>query len=174
MARRVVAFARSLRPKPQQLQARRIRMRPVHLPSRLLVREAIAATLGEGGSSLGRTAQALGVSTRSLQRHLADTGTTYSELVTDVRLDAACRLLAGTEERISDIALLLGYTGPSSFSRSFMRLMKIQPVAYRREHREGRVPAVASGPSRLARNGKTPRRHWHKKPRDIPVGERDR
>ena len=168
------ACAHSLRPKPQQLQARHIPMRPVHLPSRSLVRDAIAASLPDGGASLRRTAQVLGVSTRSLQRHLADTGTSYSELVADVRLDVACRLLAGTEKRMSDIALLLGYTGPSSFSRSFMRLMKMQPVAYRREHRNGCLAGVASGPSRLARNGKTPRRHWRKRPNEISAGEREK
>ena len=67
-------------------------------------------------------------------------GTSYSEMVADVRLDAACRLLVESNARISEIALRLGYAGPSSFSRNFTRLMKIPPVIYRRQQRNGTVP----------------------------------
>jgi hypothetical protein len=59
--------------------------------------------------------------------------------VADVRLDAACHLLVKTNERISDIALRLGYAGPSRFSRIFMRLMKTRPVTYRQEQRDGKA-----------------------------------
>ena len=68
-----------------------------------------------------------------MQRHLAEMGTSYSEMVVEVRLDTACHLLLESNERIADIALRLGYAGPSSFSRIFMRLMKVQPVIYRRQ-----------------------------------------
>jgi AraC-like DNA-binding protein len=109
------------------------------MPSRDAVRAAIAASLRHGGASLQRTANQLGVSARSLQRHLAEMGTSYSEMVAEVRLDAACHLLVASNARISDIALRLGYAGPSSFSRTFMRLMKIQPVIYRRQQRNGKA-----------------------------------
>jgi AraC-like DNA-binding protein len=122
-------------------------MKPVRvrLPSRHSIRAAIAASLRHGDASLQHTASQLGVSVRSLQRHLAETGTSYSELVTQVRLDTACHLLAESDERMSDIALRLGYAGPSSFSRTFMRLMQIQPVVYRQQQRNGK-----------ARRGKSP------------------
>ena len=35
--------------------------------------------------------------------------------------------------RLADIAKFIGYTNASSFSRTFVRLMKIQPVVYRRQ-----------------------------------------
>ena len=79
------------------------------------------------------TAQRLGISPRSLQRHLTGMGTSYSEIVAEVRLDTACHLLAESDQSISNIAQSLGYSGASSFSRIFMRLMKIQPVTYRRQ-----------------------------------------
>jgi AraC-like DNA-binding protein len=92
-------------------------------------------------------------------------GTSYSDLVAEVRLDTACYLLLDSNERISDIALRLGYAGTSSFSRVFMRLTKIQPVIYRRQRavqrndksRLGKEPHAGNQqkPSRLARNGKT-------------------
>ena len=115
-------------------------MKPVLMPSRYAVRAAIAASLRHGGVSLRHTANQLGVSARSLQRHLGEMGTSYSEMVAEVRLDAACHLLVASNARISDIALRLGYAGPSSFSRTFMRLMKIQPVIYRRQQRNGKAP----------------------------------
>jgi AraC-like DNA-binding protein len=129
------------------------------------VRAAIAASLYHGDAALQRTALQLGMSPRSLQRHLAGMGTSYSDMVAEVRLDTACHLLLESEERISEIALRLGYAGTSSFSRVFMRWTKIQPVIYRRQRavqrndkaRLGKEPHVGNQhkPPRLARNGKT-------------------
>jgi AraC-like DNA-binding protein len=93
----------------------------------------IATLLRDGDVSLRSTAQRLGISPRSLQRQLTAIGTSYSNLVAEVRLDAACHLLAEGELSIADIAYRLGYSGPSSFSRIFMRVMKIQPSVYRRQ-----------------------------------------
>jgi AraC-like DNA-binding protein len=73
------------------------------------------------------------MSPRSVQRHLAALGTSYRDIVAEVRLDTACRLLVESDASISEIALRLGYAGTSSFSRAFMRLTKIQPVTYRRQ-----------------------------------------
>lgn len=140
-------------------------MKPVHIPSRYSVRAAIAASLFHGDAALQHTALQLGMSPRSLQRHLAGMGTSYSDMVAEVRLDTACHLLLESNERISEIALRLGYAGTSSFSRVFMRLTKIQPVTYRRQRavqrndksRFGTEPHVGNRhkPPRLARNGKT-------------------
>ncbi|MET4387398.1 AraC-like DNA-binding protein [Bradyrhizobium sp. F1.4.3] len=100
-----------------------------------------------------------------MQRYLAGMGTSYSDMVAEVRLDTACHLLLESNDRISEIALRLGYAGTSSFSRIFMRLTKMQPVTYRRQRtvqgndksRLGKEPHVGNQqkPSRLARNGKT-------------------
>lgn len=75
-------------------------MKPVRLPSRYSVRAAIEASLRDGDASLQRIARQLGISSRSLQRYLAETGTSYSELVAEVRLDTACHLLVQSNERI--------------------------------------------------------------------------
>jgi AraC-like DNA-binding protein len=140
-------------------------MKPVHIPSRYSVRAAIAASLRHGDAALQRTAFQLGMSPRSLQRHLAGMGTSYSDMIAEVRLDTACYLLLESNKRISEIARRLGYAGTSSFSRVFMRLTEIQPVIYRRQHavqgndecRPGKEPHTGDQqkPSRLARNGKT-------------------
>jgi AraC-like DNA-binding protein len=108
-------------------------MKPVPVPSQHSIRATIAALMRHGDASLQRTAQRLEISPRSLQRHLTGMGTSYSEIVAEVRLATACHLLAESDRSISNIAHSLGYSGTSSFSRVFMRLMKIQPIAYRRQ-----------------------------------------
>ena len=102
-------------------------------PSRYSVRAAIAASLRHRGATLERTARQLGMSPRSLQRRLAEMGTSHSELVAEIRLDTACHLLVESDEPIWKIAARLGFAGASSFNRTFMRLMKTQPGAYRRQ-----------------------------------------
>ena len=108
-------------------------MRAVRLPSPHAVRAAIVASLRHGDATLDSTARALKISTRTLQRHLGHMGTSHSEMLAEIRLDMACRLLVNSSQRLSDIAKVLGYTNASSFSRTFVRLMKIQPVVYRRQ-----------------------------------------
>lgn len=103
------------------------------MPSHRAVRSAIAALLRYGGTGLPHTARKLGVSRRSLQRHLAEMGTSYSQLFEEVRADKACHLLAESDTRICDIAARLGFADAGSFSRTFLRVMKTQPRAYRRQ-----------------------------------------
>ena len=134
-------------------------MKPVQIPSRYSVRAAIAASLCHGDAALQRTAIQLGMSPRSLQRHLAAMGTSYSDMVAEVRLDTACHLLLESNERISEIALRLGYAGTSSFSRVFMRLTKIQPVIYRRQRAVQGNDKPRPGRGRM-RSTRTSRRDW--------------
>lgn len=108
-------------------------MRAVRLPSAQAVRAAIAESLRHGDATLDSTARALKISVRTLQRHLGRIGTSHSEMLAEVRLKIACRLLAHSTNRLSDIAKFLGYANASSFTRSFVRLTKIQPVVYRRQ-----------------------------------------
>jgi AraC-like DNA-binding protein len=63
-------------------------------------------------------------------------------MLAEVRLNIACRLLADSSKRLSDIAKFLGYTNASSFSRSFARSMKVQPAIYR-QHQRARKHALA-------------------------------
>ena len=83
-------------------------MKPVQAPSLYSVRAAIAASLHYGDAALQRAALQLGMSPRSLQRHLAWMGASYSDMVAEVRLDTACHLLLESNKRISEIALRLG------------------------------------------------------------------
>ncbi|WP_347338746.1 helix-turn-helix domain-containing protein [Bradyrhizobium zhanjiangense] len=108
-------------------------MRAVRLPSFQAVRAAIVASLRHGDATLDSTARSLKISSRTLQRHLGRMGTSHSEILAEVRLNIACHLLVDSRKPLSDIAKFLGYSNASSFSRTFVRLMKIQPVIYRQQ-----------------------------------------
>ena len=81
--------------------------------------------------SLDEAAQILGLSSRSLRRKLASTGTTYQRVLDAVRLAVAQRLIRETESSISSIAYELGFSHPSDFGRAFKKWSGITPLAYR-------------------------------------------
>lgn len=80
-------------------------------------------------------AQALGVSSRSMRRHLEDEGTCYEDLVAEVRRTLACELLANDALSAEQIAERLGYAELASFSRAFKRWTGQSPRAYRQAFR---------------------------------------
>ena len=52
------------------------------------------------------------------------------------------------------ISFRLGYSGASSFSRTFMRLMKIPPVVYRRQQAAQRTDSGSAGNNHSGRPGR--------------------
>jgi AraC-like DNA-binding protein len=71
------------------------------------------------------------MSRRSLQRRLAECGTTYSRTLARARFELASSLLADPEQQIIDIASRLGYSDPANFSRAFRRFAGVSPRDYR-------------------------------------------
>jgi AraC-like DNA-binding protein len=82
--------------------------------------------------SLPAVAAALRVAERTLQRWLADEGTSFDALVDDARRELAHRYLADRGISIAEVAYLLGYSEPSSFHRAFKRWTGITPAEHRR------------------------------------------
>ena len=60
-----------------------------------------------------------GMSTRTLQRRLAEAGLTFQGLLRDVRREMSDELLARSDYSQSDIAFLLGYSEVSAFSHAY-------------------------------------------------------
>lgn len=61
-------------------------------------------------------------------------GTSPREYLLRVRINAACRLLAETDRKTTDIAQETGFFDHSHFSRTFRRFMGVRPHVYRRRH----------------------------------------
>lgn len=79
-----------------------------------------------------RTAHALGMTVRTLQRQLRNRGLTFERLVQQIRVEAATHLLSHTTSSILDIALDLGYSDHAHFTRAFRGWTGVSPREYRR------------------------------------------
>jgi AraC-like DNA-binding protein len=96
--------------------------------------------LPHGKANRQTVARALGMSERTLSRRLAGEGTTYDELVDQLRRSLALQYIKAQSISVSQIAWLLGYEGSISFSHAFVRWTGRSPSAVRKEEQ---LPAVA-------------------------------
>jgi AraC-like DNA-binding protein len=107
----------------------------------LVVQRVIATRVpAEGHLRIAEVAEALDISVRTLQRHLAHEGFTFQEILRTDRLEKAMRLLETTRATVLDIALALGYSDHAHFTRAFHRARGIAPSAHRRAARAARYP----------------------------------
>lgn len=83
-------------------------------------------------ASLEDVAQQLAMAPRSLRRRLEEEGTSFRDLVEAERKQAAVQLLEGTEMKIEEMALQLGYGDTASFTRAFRRWFGRAPGEYRK------------------------------------------
>jgi AraC-like DNA-binding protein len=84
-------------------------------------------------ASLDEVARALALSPRSLRRKLDQEGTSFRTLVEDERRQLALQLLTGSEMKLDELAIHLGYTDTASFTRAFRRWMGCSPGEYRQK-----------------------------------------
>jgi AraC-like DNA-binding protein len=95
--------------------------------------EALVADLLEAErADLVTAAEAAGMSVRSLQRRLAESGSNYSALLDRVRFRLAVRMLEDPDVKLIDVAFALGYSDAAHFSRAFRRWSSTSPLEYRR------------------------------------------
>ncbi len=92
----------------------------------------ITQALSEGVPTVSDIAARLGMSSRTLQRRLADQGHVYQDLVDETRRSLAVRLLSRDEFSLAEIAFLTGYAEQSTFTRAFKRWHGQTPAKYRR------------------------------------------
>lgn len=94
-----------------------VRNRLLHTPGKLPDMEAIAAELC--------------MTSRTLRRHLVAEGTTFRDLVDEVRLILALELIETAHMGHKEIALRLGFHDLSSFIQAFRRWKGVTPSVYR-------------------------------------------
>jgi AraC-like DNA-binding protein len=88
--------------------------------------------LADGYLNIHGAAEIAGTSTRTLQRHLAKAGLSYSQLIQQVRLETSMGLLKDRNIKVMDAAFEVGYTDPSNFARAFRSFTGLSPQEYRR------------------------------------------
>jgi AraC-like DNA-binding protein len=94
--------------------------------------------------SIDEASEALGTSSRTLQRRLGEERTTYSEVLQEIRMDAGKHLLEMTDTRLSEIAKTLGFSNQSNFNRAFIRWAAVSPREFWRQRRKHGLAHEAS------------------------------
>jgi len=95
------------------------------------VREAVATELRTGPASMKKAARRLGFGVATLRRKLETEGTTFSEIVDDLRRELAEQHLTHGDLSISEVAFLLGFSDVRAFGRAFRRWTGLAPSEYR-------------------------------------------
>jgi AraC-like DNA-binding protein len=75
-----------------------------------------------------------GFSPRSIQRYLADCGTSYKQLLDQARFELAARLIKFSDQPLTDVGFEVGYSDPAHFTRAFRRWAGMAPRQYRTLH----------------------------------------
>jgi AraC-like DNA-binding protein len=96
------------------------------------IRRKIAEAIKAGNPNLGQVAKAMALSPRTLQRQLDTCGIDFRSLLDDTRKRLALVYLKDSENTLTQIAFLLGYSEVSTFNRSFKRWTGKTPLHYRR------------------------------------------
>jgi AraC-like DNA-binding protein len=107
------------------------------------IESAIAAELPKGAPTVNRIAARLRMSTRTLERRLEREGTTFSDLLEDLRRRLAVRYVTNQGIPLGEIAFLLGFSHTTGFHRAFKRWTGETPLGYRRA--QGSLPRSDSG-----------------------------
>jgi AraC-like DNA-binding protein len=106
-------------------------------------RQAIGERLRGGDPSLESVARGLGMSERSLQRHLRELGYSYNALADEVRAATARLYLEQPDIAIAEVAYLLGFADQSTFNRAFKRWTGQTPARSRARLRSSDSPRPA-------------------------------
>lgn len=102
------------------------------------VRAAIVAGLRHGSAKLATIAATLAVTPRTLQRKLADAGTSFQALLDQARYGLARDYLRQPGLSLVDIAFLLGYQEQSAFNHAFRVWAGTNPGAWRLQELQAR------------------------------------
>jgi AraC-like DNA-binding protein len=99
------------------------------------VRRAVSEAVHGGEVSETTVARRLGWSERTLRRRLGEEGTSFRQVLDEVRRELAQGWLVQSDMAIGEVAFLLGFSESSNFHRAFKRWTGQTPDEYRRSQR---------------------------------------
>ncbi|MBS7661267.1 AraC family transcriptional regulator [Pseudomonas lalucatii] len=108
------------------------------LPRR--VKNALRQLLKDGLPRKERVAERFNMTVRTLQRHLQQAGTSYQQILDQLRQELAEHYLLRSDLAIQDIACYLGFTEARSFHRSFKGWTGQTPGEFRERRRQAAAP----------------------------------
>jgi len=104
------------------------------------VRELIEVLLPTGRCSIEQVARSLGVDRRTVHRHLAASGETFSSLLNATRTHLAEQFVVNPRRSLTEISDLLGFSSLSGFSRWFREQFGCSPRAWRSGMTQQQLP----------------------------------
>ncbi len=115
-----------------------------HAQTAYRVRELIMRKLPEGEPKREEIAGALFMSERTLQRRLQIEGTSFHDLLDEVRRELAQQYLRQSRFSLAQAAYLLGFAEQSNFSRACKRWFELSPGQYRIRASSPQLDALAN------------------------------
>jgi AraC-like DNA-binding protein len=94
-------------------------------------RHLISTSLSGAGPDHKKVASNLGMSSRTLRRKLGEHNITFGDLVDSIRNSIAMEYVSQSDHSLTEVALMLGYSEMSSFSRAFKRWTGMSPTQAR-------------------------------------------
>ena len=104
-----------------------------------IVEGHLLSVLSSGKVQAATVAKHLGMSARSLSRHLAQEGTSFGDVLDELRHRLAVRYLEDKQIALQQIAWLLGYSAAGAFNHAFKRWTGTSPSRARN------LPAATEG-----------------------------
>ena len=108
------------------------------------VQDALA-NLQDGVPSLNAITRQLGISERTLRRRLKSVGTSYNEILKEMRAAAAKDLLQNKMVTVDRVAAQLGYSESANFRHAFKRWTGQSPQSYRSAARAEQIDSILAG-----------------------------
>ncbi|MBB5223430.1 AraC-like DNA-binding protein [Amaricoccus macauensis] len=105
--------------------------------TRSRVERMVLDALPKGVPTARQMAEAIGVSERTLARKLSAEGTSFSQVLDEIRRYMAMSYLDDPAFSLAQIAFLLGYADQSAFSNAFRRWTGQSPSRFRAEGADG-------------------------------------
>ena len=115
----------------EELLKNRARSKPEEITK---LERCIIDLMPTGRAKAKHVATELGMSERSLVRHLANMGTSYSDILRQLRHELALKYLREPKLNLTQVAFLLGYSNQSAFSAAFKRATGRPPREMRGAH----------------------------------------
>ncbi|MCW3848781.1 AraC family transcriptional regulator [Sphingomonas sp. LB-2] len=121
------------------------------------VRRSLDLMLPLGRATLEQVSENLGMPSRTLQRLLEKEGHSFGSLLHDVRREVAIDQLTHSSRSLGEIARMIGYATPSSFTRWFYGEFGLTPGSWRAGLRpaEADRPGLPPHPARTSRGARS-------------------
>jgi AraC-like DNA-binding protein len=118
------------------------------------VRRVLRSALVARHAKADQVAALFSMHSRSLNRHLHAFGTSFQQILDEIRYEFARQMLEDSTMELGEIAAALDYAAPGIFTRAFRRWSGVTPADWRAAHRQaeqGSSNATLGSPRRSQR-----------------------